>query len=287
MQIILNELSIENKCNDLEGFLFLLKEMIEVYQIKVDSFEILKPSFLYSLTLFDDITFQDLLTDRRYSMDDVVRRYKSIIGKLIQDEPFWDIAPLHINSHQYHCEFTTKTEGYGIAEACERERIIFSFACDDFKSHDCIWITKATAVNEEIQIHNMTSKEELLKKLYYESKLDPLTYCKEKFKNSNLSFEHLNEGYGFEIVEKDEINSFITSLEQFSKMTWQQILTSSGLNYKMYQPSSESWFRNTPYSDEKIYKFRVNLKFRCFGYRVGDVFNVLRFETDHSVSDNG
>ena len=34
-------------------------------------------------------------------------------------------------------------------------------------------------------------------------------------------------------------------------------------------------------------KFRFSGVMRCFGYRKGDRFRVLRLERDHTVSDNG
>ncbi len=71
-------------------------------------------------------------------------------------------------------------------------------------------------------------------------------------------------------------------------MTWKDILLSDGLEYKQYKPNRKNdWFRDNKYSKIDIYKFRVTQKYRCFGYRKGDVFHILRFEVDHKISDKG
>lgn len=285
MEIILNELSVEEKFIDLNHFLTQLKEIIEIYRLGLETVQILKPSNLYQIKLFDSVTFQDILTNRTYAMDDAVRRYKSIIGNMIQNDPFWDIDKLHNDSDIYVCDYTSKEFDYGIAEACERDKIILSFGCEDFIACDMVLVEKNNS--EELEVINVNSKDQLLQLLMESTEISPLLYCKEKFKNTNISFDKINEGYGFESVTPKDIKIFISAFEQFSKMSWEQIYNSPGFKYKAYQPSGDSWFKDTPYENETIDKFRVTRKFRCFGYREGDIFYALRFEIDHNISDNG
>ena len=73
-------------------------------------------------------------------------------------------------------------------------------------------------------------------------------------------------------------------------MSWDNIMSSDGLEYKKYNKPNKrkkGWFREGTYKNTDIYKFRVTQEYRCFGYRTGDEFFVLRFEIDHSISDNG
>lgn len=284
MNIILNELSIENKFSDLNNFLNHLKKVIEIYKLRIEQLQILKPSNLYQISLFDSVTFQDILTNRTYSMDDAVRKYKSIIGNMIQSEPFWDMEKAHSSSDIYLCDYTEKQFDYGIAEACERDKMILSLGCEEFL--DCESVIVKKNYNEELNVVNILSKDELLQILLEAVEISPLFYCKQKFKNTNISFDEINQGYGFESLDPQEISVFISAFEQFSAMSWEQIHTSIGLDYKEYQYSGDSWFKDTSYEKLEIKKFRVSKKFRCFGYRREGVFYVLRFERDHKISDS-
>ena len=44
--------------------------------------------------------------------------------------------------------------------------------------------------------------------------------------------------------------------------------------------STELWAKG-------IHKFRVSQEIRCFGYREGDKFHLLRIDLDHVLSDKG
>ena len=69
---------------------------------------------------------------------------------------------------------------------------------------------------------------------------------------------------------------------------WTEIAQDAALRYKEYKPSrKENWFLGSPYEDMTIHKFRCGNPKRCFGFRQGDVFYVLRMERDHSISDKG
>ena len=59
--------------------------------------------------------------------------------------------------------------------------------------------------------------------------------------------------------------------------------------YKKYSPENEekNWFSGGKYKGKTIMKFRYSKVMRCFGYRKGDRFRILRIERDHKISDNG
>jgi len=137
----------------------------------------------------------------------------------------------------------------------------------------------------------LENTESILKdiELYLDSlDVEPLEYCLQKFKDSNLNFTLLEDTHGFNILSISQQKEFLSTFHKFSKMSWNDILKSSaytkGLNYKQYDGD---WFKNTKYSQKNIFKFRTSQKYRCFGYREKDIFFILRFEIDHKISDNG
>lgn len=287
MQLIINEISIEKKFLDLTDFLTHLKEIISVYKLEIEGLEIYKPSYLYDVILFDEIKFWDVLTDKRYSRDDMIRRYKVLLDNMVSKDPYWDLDMKHNTSDEYDCEFTSKKFNYGIAEACERDKVILSFSCEEFLKCEIINVNKNGSTL--IDIVNICSKDRLLEHMKITDEIKSLDYCKLKFQNTNLSFDEINEEYGFELLDKENTEIFIATFNQFSQMSWQQITSSNGLRFKPYSPSkeNESWFYGTPHQTKKIFKFRVTQKFRCFGYRKEDVFYILRFELSHKISDEG
>ncbi|MFJ7663904.1 MAG6450 family protein [Lysinibacillus sp. NPDC097162] len=287
MQLIINEISIENKFLDLTDFLTHLKEILLIYKLDIEDLEIYKPSYLYEVVLFDEVKFWDILRDRQYSRDDVIRRYKILLNNMINKDPYWDLDMKHNILDEYNCEFTPKKYNYGIAEACERDKVVLSFSCEEFLKCEIINVTKNG--NTTLDIVNICSKDTLLEHMKEADKINPLSYCKLKFQGSNICFDEIDEVYGFELLDKENVEIFIAAFNQFSQMNWQQISSSDGLRFKPYSPSKEkeSWFYGTPHQAKNIFKFRVTQKFRCFGYREDGVFYVLRFEVDHKISDEG
>ncbi|RLJ86625.1 MAG6450 family protein [Planococcus citreus] len=286
MEIILNELSLENQFENSEDFFIKFKRIIEVYKIAIDNhFSLLKPSHLYSIILFESVSFHDILTAPQYRKSDEMKRYKSILSKIIQDEPFWDLDALHVNTDHYKCDFTDKINNYGLAEACERDKYVFSFETKIYKDKNNLEVKKNDS--ETIEIKNLITSKDITEELYLKGLIDESCYCIQRFNNTKLSFEELEEDYGFKTLSIEQRKLFINKFEEFIEMDWEQILKSDGLDYKEYTPSKKNWFGGTEYNQIKIMKFRISQKYRCFGYRVKDTFKVLRFETNHKVSDNG
>ncbi|UQZ51480.1 MAG6450 family protein [Bacillus subtilis] len=287
MQIIINEISMEKKFRDLTDFLKHLREILLIYKLEIEDLEIYKPTYLYDIVLFGEVKFWDVLRNRKFSRDDVVKRYKLFLDNMIHKEPYWDLDRQHKDSDMYICDFTAKTFDYGIAEACERDKVVLSVSCEEFLKCEIIHVTKNGS--NTLDIVNICSREMLLEYMKANDSIRPLSYCKLKFKGTNLCFDEIDEEYGFDSLEKGDIKTYLAAFDQFSQMSWQQILSSDGLRYKPYAPSNdkESCFKGTPYESMKIFKFRVTQKFRCFGYRKEDVFYVIRFEVDHKISDKG
>ena len=126
--------------------------------------------------------------------------------------------------------------------------------------------------------------------MYQRKEITINEYINVRYKNTRLNFSKLEDGFGFEILEKKEIEDCIESFERFANHeNWENLNHDRSLNYKEYSPSSkkDNWFSETEYKDKKIYKFRCGNPKRCFGYREQDQFYVLRIEKDHKISDNG
>ena len=91
-------------------------------------------------------------------------------------------------------------------------------------------------------------------------------------------------------MEKEEYELLLGTLDKFVKHeSWESIGLDDGLEYKKYTPSAkeEDWFRNSVYRDMTIMKFRFSSKMRCFGYRKGERFRLLRIERNHKRSNKG
>jgi len=188
----------------------------------------------------------------------------------------------------------------------QKKSIVGGLACCD------IWNTVSISFNSDdkwdkeiiiLQKQNISDEEEIavnirhasrVKHLEYHTdffamlQIKPIEYCHLQFKNTNLNFTKLDDEFGFEILNSLQEKEFLNTFNKFSQMSWNDILKSSaytkGLNYKSYDGD---WFKNTEYSQKNIFKFRTSQKYRCFGYREGNVFFVLRFEIDHEISNNG
>lgn len=285
MEIIINELSLNGCFNDLEEFYDSLGDLLTTQKL-MDKLNIsfAKHQELYTYKVTRDHSLYDAFKDKSTRSNDKVRRFKKLLNSLMSDPIFWHENQRHLNSDRYICEFTEDTHGYSLAEACEREKIVLSFKNVLFENGS-IEIKKN---NEDISLININQPLILCELLFESGLLDYETYCNHRFEGTNLSFIHLEKDYNFSILSDEEARAFISTFTMFSEMTWESIMQSDGLEYKKYQPSKKvDWFLNSIFSQKQIYKFRTSQKYRCFGYREEDVFYVLRFETDHRVSDNG
>ncbi len=281
MEILLNELSLDGTLNDVDEFFPLLARMIEIQDLVFKlSIPVLIHNELYDTRVTKEFNLHDILLQKEYRIRADIQRYKPLLSQ----GPFWNDDQRHMDSDVYLCQHTDKKHGYSLAEACERDKLVISFKNQNF-TDATIEVYKN---GELIEIVSIDNKIDLLKLLYENGQIDDTNYCNYFFKGTKLSFEYFEEKYGFKNKETTEIKSFISTFERFIEMEWGQILQDTGLNYKKYTPSSaNNWFRDSQYGNHDIYKFRASQKYRCFGYRRGDIFYVLRLETDHKQSDNG
>jgi hypothetical protein len=285
MEILINELSLDGSFEKLEDFYDSLGGFLKIQKLMESSNATFsKHHELYTFKVTNDMSLHDAFRDKRSRSNNKIRRFKQLLNCLMSDPSFWHEDQRHKDTDRYTCQFTSEINGYSLAEACERDKVVLSFENSSFAAN-LLEIKKNGVVIDLINIQEPLILSELL---YEKSLIDARVYCNHRFNDTNLSFEFLEEGYDFNILEEDEEKAFISSFKMFSEMSWDAILKSDGLEYKKYQPSKkDNWFLNSPFTNKQIYKFRTSQRFRCFGYREGDLFNVLRFERDHTISNNG
>lgn len=284
MDILINELSLDGQFRDEDDFLDNLNNLLPIIKI-IENFEFLL--FKNNLFFESSITVSKKLRDIIYLRNDKVRRLKSFLLKLSHSPPFWNNTQIHNCNTDSYTFNTNNICDTSLAETSQRDKIVISFNHNDF-SNILLDIEKNSSI---LKIYNITDKKLFLDYLLNINEIDTLNYCKEKFKNTNLNFSLLEDGYGFDILDSNQKNEFINSFNMFSAMTWDNISNSDGLEYKKYNKPKKkklkAWFREGTYKDTDIYKFRTTQGYRCFGYREENIFHILRFEIDHSISNNG
>jgi len=272
MEILINELSLSGQFKDENEFLDSFDNILEIIKL-IDklSFILLKEYSFFQAKITTTLMLNDFLKLRT----DRARKMKQFILKLSNNPPYWNETKKHNCSSNKYLLNNNDICNTSLAESCERDRTILSFAHSDFLNTD-IEIQKDS---NSIKIYNFIDKYHFLDYLLSTSQIEPLKYCQIKFKNSNLNFSLLDDIYGFNILNSSQQKEFINTFHSFSKMSWENIVSSDGLQYKRY--------KGNEFKQQIIYKFRVTQKYRCFGYRQDNEFFVLRFEIDHKISDNG
>lgn len=283
MEVLINELSLDGQFNSENEFFDNFDQVLEIIKLlEVLHFSILKEYMLFNAPITYNYRFNDFLTLR----NDRARKMKRVLSKLSQNPPYWNDTQKHDCNKDNYLYQSQDICNTSLAESCERDKMIVSFKHNYFLNTTC----KVTKNSSNISIYNIINKIDFLFYLIEKNKIRPIEYCVSRFDRSKLSFDNIEQGYGFEILETaQQVKEFIEAFELFHKTTWNNILTSDGLEYKPYKPSSKkkNWFKNSDFSNYDIHKFRVTQKYRCFGYREKDTFFVLRFEIDHKISDNG
>jgi hypothetical protein len=281
MQILLNELSLTGQFSTTSfmetGLLPFIRVLTETQAFPIAL--LLKKSALWNQKVTSDSTLHELLISPQYRRSDEFRRFKSAID-LLTREPFWDTDTRQDSTASYLAapSCTLTISGSSIAEACERDQILVSFL-ESPTSANPLEVTKN---GTPIQLLNLTQVGELTQHLWNEERISFAAYVKSKFSGGKLQFLKVDPQWGFETVQNDKQDLFITAFEKFNELTWEQILKDNGLNYKQY---NNSFSRD--YKGKTTYKFRVSGAMRCHGYREKDNFIVIGFETDHSLSDKG
>lgn len=278
MQILFNELSLTGQFPDHETFirngLFpfigVLKEMQGFSTL------LLKKSDLWEKMITSTSTLHSLLVNNSHRTSDEVRRLKSAIASLTK-EPFWDSESKQDTSVTYLLD-GADIWGSSPAEACERDKTVVSFISSSVSS-DPLNIIR-NKIN--VPLLNLTYSGKLTELLWTKKLISFESYLKTRFSGSKLDFSKVDKGIGFSGIPSAEQSLFIDTFRKFDNLTWPQIYSDKGLNFKKYQDNICMRFQN-----KITYKFRASEKIRCHGYRENDSFVVIGFEIDHKLSNRG
>jgi len=281
MKVLLNELSLTGQFKDEDEFFNNFDSVLEIIKLlDILNFSIAKEYMFFDVAITSQYKLGDFLRLRT----DRAKRMKRFLAKLAQNPPFWNEIQKHDCSNNSYIFNEVDICNTSLAESCEQDKIVLSFFHSDFLNNSLL----VQKNSDDVDIYNLLDKNDFIDYLLSISKIELIHYCRLNFKDSNLNFSLLEDDYGFDILDASQKKEFLNTFNKFSQMSWNDILKSSaytkGLNYKLY---NGDWFKNTEYSQKNIFKFRTSQKYRCFGYREGNIFFVLRFEIDHEISNNG
>lgn len=284
-ELFLNELSLNGQYETVDDFLYKNRDVIEciAWAAKRGNM-IYKKSDFFNSKITMDKTLQQGLGGYRSSngeLVDLLRRYKLLLV-MANSNPFWDVE------FDYNCEKcmidNIDVSNSSIVPAAKREGALLSFCASDYtdKVIEALFNGKQTKV---ISISSPFMYSEYLLKTDIDNVDD---FFKLRYRGTKLNFSKLEEAYGFNEFQNEEIKDCIHEFDRFIKMDWNQILNDNSFHYKSYKPSkSKNWFLNSEHKDEKIDKFRCINPKRCFGVRKGEEFYAYRMERDHSISNYG
>lgn len=281
MDILINELSLDGQYLTVNEFLSEgLSAFINVLdEISATNHILLKKYDFYNTKITKNIILHDILKGNISREYDQIRKFKRKLAMLFE-EPFWENDKKHSDDDTYLFD-NVKINNSSIAESCERDRIVVSFLHSKFK------ILKIPVLKnqDEILVDNLYDKLHFLELKHGRNELTFEHYVRQKFKGTKLNFSLIDDKVGFVLLNTmAEENAFLSSFKKFVKMSWDDILKDDGLEYKTYK--NQDIFKQK-YTDKNICKFRTSQKYRCFGYRENDIFYVIRFESDHKLSDKG
>jgi hypothetical protein len=278
MQILFNELSLTGQFSDQDAFVKngLLQFVGVLKEMQGFSTLLLKKSDVWNNKITSSNTLHAFLTDNAFRKSDEVRRLKSAIAGLTK-EPFWDSDSKQDPDSTYLFD-GADIRGSSPAEACERDKVVVSFV-ESSVSMDPLNIIR-NGVN--VPLLNLTYSGKLTEFLWAIRRISFESYLKARFSRGKLDFSRVDEKMDFSGIHSAEQSLFVDTFRKFEELSWDQIRTDIGLDYKEYHGTI-----GMPYRDIKTYKFRASQKFRCHGYREKDSFVVIGFETDHKLSDRG
>lgn len=134
MRIIINELSLHGQFNSVSTFAKSIEKSLQILDILNDlEVSILKKSDFYNLLTLPGKNLHDVVVEN--SNNDTIRALQSNVVNWCIKAPYWDTSPVHTCDDSYKSTFTADLCNYGLAEAVENDKIVFSFDNASFSSH--------------------------------------------------------------------------------------------------------------------------------------------------------
>lgn len=284
MDFLLNEKSLYGQFQSIEDFLDTLPANLRCFDLVKAQAEgqIWKISDFYKCQVTREIKVGEL---QRYQMTDALLKLRLVLDKEIRTEPYWDLTPHHDYGDAYWMG-DEDVSATAIAEAAERGTGVLSFDSPAYSDQELI----VKRGENRFRVGSVYRPRYLVEHFAEQMGLDGDECLKARYEGTRIDCTLLETEYGTRILEHKEYNLLIDTLDKFvNHESWESIGLDDGLEYKKYSPPSnrDNWFFNTPYRDKTIMKFRFSKKMRCYGFRKGERFRLLRLERDHKESDKG
>lgn len=284
MDFLLNEKSLHGQFHYVDDFLRSLKPVIKC----IEMVHTCSDNGIYKIRNFHEcrITEHERVCDLKvYGVSDELLRFKLSLDRETYKEPYWDTEPVHdiLQNFTWDGDNVTATS---LAEAAVTRKPLISFASEKFI--DCVLTVSSD--QKDYFVNSVHTPQYLLEQYSDILNVDRKQILLIRYEGTRIDCTTLEEEYGVSILEKNEFTELISTLDKFiSHDSWESIGRDDGLEYKKYSPSSsaDNWFRSARYRDKTIMKFRFSRVLRCYGYRKGERFRILRLERDHSISDKG
>lgn len=290
MEFIINELSLHGQYRDIDDFsctgaVSMNGILSELRMLNMSI--LLKKTTLYERKVTAFYSLYNVLCGTASRTNDCIRKFKGLLASLF-NEPYWDTEPKHNVNSTYTMTkadgISTDVSGSSIAEAQARKAYLISFEPSDFTLSPLR--IRINGEDTEHNIHNIFHHGESREILLKERLIGYNEYFTGKY--SKLDFSRLSKRYGFNLLTQTNIELFKDAFRMFDSLSWQEIPSHDGLDYKPFNRNSNTkGYFTLEQWNIGIYKFRVSDKFRCFGYRQGDVFFVIRIDLEHTLSDKG
>ncbi len=284
MNFILIERSLHGQFKTMEEFLRSLESNLHCFRLvrcQKDG-EIRKIADFYKCQVTENQKLGDL---KEYPRSDALSRLRIALDKEMRTEPYWDLSP----AHDYGMPYWMGKEDVAataVAEAVERKESLLSF-------QSAIYSDTQLSIKwngGEYYVASIYQPSYLAEYFGEQMGLGRDECLKARYAKTRLDCSLLEKEYGAEKLEKEEYHILLKTLDKFVRHeSWESIGLDDGLEYKKYSPSSaeEDWFRYSIYDGVTIMKFRFSSRMRCFGYRKGERFRLLRIERDHKKSNKG
>ncbi len=284
MNFILNELSLHGQFESVDEFLESLRANLQCFRLvrSQKNGEIRKITDFYKCQVTPEWKLGDL---KRYPKSDELTRLRIVLDKEIRTEPYWDLHPVHDYGTAYLLN-GVDVSATAVAEAVERKESLLSFDSVFYSDRELL----VEQSGEEHRVISVYRPACLAGYFGDQMGLDRDECLKARYAGTRVDCSRLESEYGAKNLEKDEYLLLLGTLDKFaSHESWETIGLDDGLEYKKYTPASEkdNWFNHSIYKEKTIMKIRFSNRMRCYGYRNGDRFRLLRIERDHKRSNKG
>ena len=292
MEYVLNELSLCGQYSDGDEFSEKgVKPLLGAIRT-LSSFgvnDILKKSSFFDSAVAPELRLFELTRGR---MSPSVKAVCSQLSRM-QGAPYWDEQPVQDTGKEYFAQKMLSEDGIkeisvsgtGMAEAHARKGCIISFCGGGYDNNS--ESVRRDDETEFTKLANLHDKEETVDFLFSSGYIDFQSYVRGRF-CGKLVYDELSDNHGLNLVNGTNFRQFFASFKDFEEYSWQQILTSDGFDYKDFNrnKNTRDYFTAEQWA-KGVKKFRVSQEIRCFGYREGECFHLLRIDLDHILSDKG